>query len=215
MRHLSGWGLISKTPVQKMRHLSGWIRNLRHLSEQTLPYPTKETLSEWADWRPMGKTVYGQTCIRRIELVYGQTFFQLVYGQTAEHRRPPKSAKIHRKAACTMAMAAELLATAPCLEFTRSQARTRGRTRRRRAGCEGLAPRRAEGRRRRRSPVRRAGERADEDSTDCLARERRHDVGGERERTWLRGRRGFGRMGALPTPRSREDVRSSDSLNRE
>ena len=61
----------------------------------------------------MGRAVYGQTCIRRTELVYGQTFFD---GRTAEHRSPPKSAEIHRKAACTMAMAAEL-ATASCLDL--------------------------------------------------------------------------------------------------
>jgi hypothetical protein len=82
---------MSKTPMRPARATTGRMTAI----------PKNETLSEWADWCPMGKTVYGQTCIRRIELVYGQTFFPTGLWtdlfpadrprNTEVHQNPPKS----------------------------------------------------------------------------------------------------------------------------
>ena len=103
MRRLSGWSEIRDTypsghsPIRKKRHcLDG------ENGRWTDPYPADIT-GLWTDLF--------------FELVYGQTFFRT--GLWTD-RGTPKATEIRRnppKGSCTMAMAAELLAMAPCLDL--------------------------------------------------------------------------------------------------
>jgi hypothetical protein len=113
-----------------------------------LPYPKKETLSRWgngrwtdpffSNWskdRPFFRTGLWTDLFSNWSMDRPRN--------TEGHRNPPKSAE--RQLHDGNGGGAPRDGPLPCL--TRSKARTKWRTRRRRAGCEGLARRRVGGRR--------------------------------------------------------------------